>query len=246
MRVSLFVTCLGDALFPEVPKATVRLLRRLGCEVVFPEQQVCCGQMHVNTGYPDQALDLVRRHVETFEPYEAVVGPSGSCVASVRHQHAEVARQAGDEDLARRAEELARRTFELSELLVDVLGTDDVGAEFRHRVTYHPTCHSLRALGVGDRPRRLLANVAGIDLVDLPDAEVCCGFGGTFALKNPDVSTAMLTDKVRAILSSGAEVATAGDASCLMHIAGGLSRLRSGVRTMHLAEILASPAGDAR
>lgn len=246
MRVSLFVTCLGDALFPEVPKATVRLLRRLGCEVVFPDAQVCCGQMHLNTGYPDQALALIRRHVEAFEPYEAVVAPSGSCVASARHQHAEAARSLGDEALAKRAEALARRTFELSEFLVDVLGTEDVGAEFRHRVTYHPTCHSLRALGVGDRPRRLLANVAGIDLVDLPDAEVCCGFGGTFALKNPDVSTAMLADKLRAILSSGAEVATAGDASCLMHIAGGLSRLRTGVRTMHLAQILASPAGDAR
>jgi len=245
VRVSLFVTCLGDALFPEVPKATVRLLRRLGCEVVFPEGQVCCGQMHLNTGYPDQALALVRRHVETFSPYDVVVAPSGSCVASVRHQHAEVARAAGDETLARAAEALASRTYELSELLVDVLGVEDVGAAFRHRVTYHPTCHSLRALGVGDRPRRLLEHVAGIDLVDLPDAEVCCGFGGTFALKNADVSTAMLADKLRAILSTGAEVATAGDASCLMHIAGGLARLRTGVRTMHLAEILASD-GDER
>ena len=171
--------------------------------------------------------------------------PSGSCTGSVRHQHAMVARRYGDEPLARRAEEVAARTFELSEFLVDVLGLEDVGAYYPHRVTYHPTCHSLRLLRVGDRPLRLLRNVGGIDLVELPDAEVCCGFGGTFAVKNADTSTAMLADKMRNILATGAEVCTAGDSSCLMHIGGGLSRLNAGTRTVHLAEILACHPGSA-
>ena len=240
MRIALFVTCLADTLFPAVGRATVGLLERLGHEVVFPGAQTCCGQMHVNTGYVREAVPLVRRYVEVFEPFEVIVAPSGSCTGSVRHQHAMVARRCGDEALARRAEAVAARTFELSQLLVDVLGLEDVGAYYPHRVTYHPTCHSLRLLRVGDRPLRLLRNVAGIDLAELPDAAVCCGFGGTFALKNPDVSTAMLADKMRNVAGTGAEVCTAGDSSCLMHIGGGLSRLRAGVKTVHLAEILAS------
>ncbi len=239
MRIALMVTCLADALFPEVGKATVTLLERLGHNVAFPAAQTCCGQMHINTGYQQEALPLVRHHVEVFEPYDVVVAPSGSCVGSVRHQHAMVARRFGDEALAARAEAVAARTYELSELLVDVLGTEDVGAYYPHRVTYHPTCHSLRMLRVDDKPLRLLRNVRGMTLVELPDADQCCGFGGTFALKNPDTSTAMLTDKMRHVLSTGAEAVTAGDASCLMHIGGGLSRLRSGTRTVHLAEILA-------
>jgi L-lactate dehydrogenase complex protein LldE len=247
MRVALFVTCLADTLFPQAAVATVRLLERLGHEVVFPEGQTCCGQMHVNTGYPDDALRLVRRHVRVFAPYDVVVAPSGSCVGSVRHQHATVARRAGDERLAARAGEVAARTYELSEFLVDVAGVTDVGAYYPHRVTYHPTCHSLRMLRVADRPLRLLRAVRGLELVELPQAEQCCGFGGTFAVKNPDTSTAMLADKMRHVLATRADVCTAGDASCLMHIGGGLSRLRAGVRTVHLAEILASteanPAG---
>ena len=244
MRIALFVTCLVDGLVPAAGRATVELLERLGHEVVFPAEQTCCGQMHINTGYARSALGLVRRHVEVFEPYEAVVAPSGSCVGSVRHQHAMVARQAGDEKLAARAEAVAARTYELSELLVDVLGVEDVGASFPHRVTYHPTCHSLRLLRVGDRPLRLLRNVRGLELVELPGAEQCCGFGGTFAVKNAETSTAMLADKMRAVLDTRAEVCTAGDSSCLLHIGGGLSRLRTGVRTMHLAEILASREGS--
>ncbi|MFY1699896.1 MULTISPECIES: (Fe-S)-binding protein [unclassified Solwaraspora] len=240
MRIALFVTCLADTMFPAAAKATVLLLERLGHEVVFPPGQTCCGQMHVNTGYQAQAVPLVRRHVRVFDPYDVVVAPSGSCVGSVRHQHAMVARQAGDVRLASRAESVAARTYELSELLVDVLGVTDVGAFFPHRVTYHPTCHSLRMLRVGDRPVRLLREVRGLDLVELPAAEQCCGFGGTFAVKNADTSTAMLADKMRHVLATGAEVCAAGDSSCLMHIGGGLSRLRTGVRTVHLAEILAS------
>ena len=246
MRIALFVTCLADTMFPAVARATVTLLERLGHEVAFPEAQTCCGQMHVNTGYQREALPLVRHHVNVFEPYELIVAPSGSCVGSVRHQHASVARRGGDTALATRAEEVAARTYELSELLVDVLGIEDVGATFAHRVTYHPTCHSLRMLGVGDKPLRLLRHVRGLDLVDLPGADQCCGFGGTFALKNSDTSTAMLADKMRHVMSTGAELCTAGDSSCLMHIGGGLSRMRTGVRTIHLAEILASTGSDTR
>jgi L-lactate dehydrogenase complex protein LldE len=240
VRIALFVTCLADTLFPSVGQSTVQLLERLGHRVEFPQAQTCCGQMHINTGYARDALPLVRHYVEVFEPHEVIVAPSGSCVGSVRHQYAVVARQCGDEKLARRAERVAARTFELSQLLVDVLGVEEVGAYYPHRVTYHPTCHSLRLLRVGERPLRLLRNVAGIDLVELPDAEVCCGFGGTFALKNADVSTAMLADKMRNVVDTRAQVCTAGDSSCLMHIGGGLSRLRAGVKTVHLAEILAS------
>lgn len=244
MRIALFVTCLADTLFPEAPKATVRLLERLGHDVAFPAAQTCCGQMHVNTGYQREALPLVRRYVEAFEPYDVIVAPSGSCVGSVRHQHGMVARNFGDDALAARAEAVAERTHELSELLVDVLDVEDVGAYFPHRVTYHPTCHSLRMLRVGDKPLRLLRHVRGIDLVELPDADQCCGFGGTFALKNADTSTAMLADKMRSVITTRAEVCTAGDSSCLMHIGGGLSRLQTGVRTLHLAEILASTESD--
>jgi L-lactate dehydrogenase complex protein LldE len=248
MRVALFVTCLGDVLFPDVGRATVAVLERLGHQVLFPADQTCCGQMHTNTGYARDATSLVRHHVEVFERVladgaEAVVAPSGSCAGSVRHQHAMLARRAGDEALAVRAEAVAERTYELSELLVDVLGVSDVGASFPHRVTYHPTCHSLRMLRVGDRPLQLLRAVRGIDLVELPAADQCCGFGGTFAVKNADTSTAMLADKMSAVLATGAEVVTAGDASCLMHIGGGLGRLRTGVRPMHLAEVLASTEG---
>ncbi|MGY1786825.1 (Fe-S)-binding protein [Geodermatophilus sp. SYSU D00698] len=240
MRVALFATCLVDTVVPQVALATARLLERLGHEVVVPPTQACCGQMHVNTGYRREAVPIVANHVRAFAGAEAVVAPSGSCVASIHHQQAAVARRAGEEGLAAEAEALAARTHELSQFLVDVLGVTDVGAYYPHRVTYHPTCHSLRLLRLGDRPLRLLRAVRGLELVELPGAESCCGFGGTFAVKNADTSTAMLTDKMANVLSTHAEVCTAGDASCLMHIGGGLSRLRSGTRTVHLAEILAS------
>jgi L-lactate dehydrogenase complex protein LldE len=240
MRIALMVTCLADALFPDVGRATVRLLERLGHDVAFPSAQTCCGQMHVNTGYRREAVPIVANHVRAFAGAEAIVAPSGSCVASIHHQQAAVARRAGEHALADDAAALAERTYELSQFLVDVLGVTDVGAYYPHRVTYHPTCHSLRLLRVGDRPLQLLRAVRGLDLVELPGADECCGFGGTFAVKNADTSTAMLTDKMANVLSTHAEVCTAGDQSCLMHIGGGLSRLRSGTRTVHLAEILAS------
>jgi L-lactate dehydrogenase complex protein LldE len=228
--VALFATCLTDTLYPDTAKAVVRLLTRLGCEVDFPLGQTCCGQMHYNTGYRAEAEPLATRYAEVFADYDHVVVPSGSCAGMVREIHPGLCG----------ASAAVERTHELSEFLVDVLGVVDVGAYFPHRVTYHPTCHSLRMLGVGDRPLRLLRAVRGLDLVELPQAEQCCGFGGTFALKNAETSTAMLADKMRSVQATGAQVVTAGDNSCLMHIGGGLSRLRTGVRALHLAEILAS------
>jgi L-lactate dehydrogenase complex protein LldE len=220
----LFITCLADTLSPEVGRATVRVLERAGVELKFPREQTCCGQMHFNSGYADDGLALARRFERVFEPYEAVVSPSASCVGMVRDHCPAV----------------ADRVFELTEFLVDRLGVVDVGATFPHRVTLHPTCHSLRVLRIGDRPRRLLEAVRGIELVALEEAEECCGFGGTFAVKNADTSMAMLSDKLRRILDTQAEVCTAADNSCLMHIGGALRRQRTGVRAMHLAEILAA------
>jgi L-lactate dehydrogenase complex protein LldE len=221
----------------------VALLRRLGVDVDFPEAQTCCGQPMVNTGYLDEAVPVVRTFVSAFAGYDYVVTPSGSCAGSARHQHGIVARRSGDAGLAGAVADLSPRVLELSEFLVDVLGVTDVGASFPHTVTYHPTCHSLRMLGVGDRPLSLLREVRGIRLVELPAADACCGFGGTFAVKNADTSVAMGADKARNVVASGAEVLVAGDSSCLMHIGGTLSRQRAGVRTVHLAEVLASTTG---
>ena len=240
MRIALFVTCLADTMFPEAGKAVLTLLERLGHEVVFPMDQTCCGQMHLNSGYRREALPLVTGFTQAFGKFDAIVTPSASCAAMVREYHPAMAASTGDRALARDAERIAPRVHELSGLLVNVLGVTDVGAYFPHRVTYHPSCHSLRMMRVGDAPLRLLRAVRGIDLVDLPGAETCCGFGGTFSLKNPDVSAAMCSDKVSAVLQTGAQVLCSSDNSCLMHVGGALARQRTGVATMHLAEILAS------
>jgi L-lactate dehydrogenase complex protein LldE len=245
MRISLFVTCFNDTIFPRTGQAVVRLLERLGHTVEFPLDQTCCGQMHYNTGYQREALPLVRRFVEVFGKAEVVVSPSASCVGMVREMYPHAAALDGNPALARAVQELAPRVFELSEFLVHKLGVEDVGAYFPHRVTYHPTCHSLRMLRVGDAPLRLLRAVRGIDLVELARADECCGFGGTFAVKNADTSMAMLGDKIRAVLDTRAEVCAAADNSCLMHIGGGLHRQRAGVRPVHLAEILAATEDDA-
>ncbi|RAY16670.1 (Fe-S)-binding protein [Actinomadura craniellae] len=244
MKVALFITCVNDTLYPETGRAMVRLLTRLGCEVDFPAGQTCCGQMHFNTGYRKQCVPLVRGFTAAFDGYDAVVTPSASCAAMVRDQHPGIAAGTGDPALTAAATRVAPRVYELSEFLVDVLGVTDVGAYFPHRVTYHPTCHSLRLLGVGDRPLRLLRAVRGLDLVELPDAAECCGFGGTFALKNSAVSAAMAADKVTAARATGAEVLCAADNSCLMHIGGTLTRTGAGPRTLHLAEILAATEED--
>jgi L-lactate dehydrogenase complex protein LldE len=245
MRVGLFITCLTDTLYPEVGKATVAVLKRLGHTVVVPAGQTCCGQMHANSGYAEEALPLARRFVEAFGSWDldAVVAPSGSCVAMVRHHYPRLAAEAGDAALADAVAELTPRVFELCELLVDELGIEDVGASYPHRVAYHPSCHGLRVLRLEDKPLRLLRNVGGIELVELEEAESCCGFGGTFAVKNADVSAAMLADRVGAVLGSGAEVCTATDSSCLMQIGGALRRRRTGVRAVHIAEILAAEEG---
>ncbi len=240
MKVSLFITCLNDTLFPETGRAVVRLLERLGHEIDFPEEQTCCGQMHYNTGYQREALPLIRRFVQIFSSAEVVVAPSASCVGMVRDIYPRAAEWFDDQQLAAEVATLIPRVYELTEFLVNRLGLEDVGAYYPHRVTYHPTCHSLRFLHVGDAPVRLLRAVRGLDLVELPAAEECCGFGGTFALKNVDTSLAMLSDKLRSVLDTRAEVCTAADNSCLMHMGGALHRQRASVRTVHIAEILAS------
>ena len=229
MRIALFITCVNDLVFPRTGRAVVTLLERLGHEVAFPAAQTCCGQMHANTGYRAEALPLVRRFVEVFAGYEAVVAPSGSCVAMVRDAYPRLLATGRRGGRAIRAVGTARRRA----------GRDRRGRRFPHRVTYHPSCHGLRMLRLGDRPLRLLRAVTGIDLVDLPDAEQCCGFGGTFAVKNADVSGAMLADKCAAVADTGAEYVAAADNSCLAHIGGGLAR-RPGPapRAVHYAEIL--------
>ena len=229
VRVSLFVTCFNDTLFPDAGRATVALLERLGCEVDFPLEQTCCGQMHGNSGFEDGARPLARRFARVFGDAEHIVSPSASCAGFVREHYARLGVPFD-----------GPKVHELSEFVCDVLGVEDVGASFPHRVTLHPTCHSIRALGIGDRPERLLRNVRGIDLVELDGARECCGFGGTFAVKNADTSMAMLGDKIRGVLDTRAEVCTAVDTSCLMHIGGALARQRAGVRVMHIAEILAA------
>jgi len=241
VRVALFVACFNDALFPGTGRAVTELLERLGHEVVFNADQTCCGQMHWASGYHREAADLARGVTRVFQGGEVVVTPSASCAATMRESYPRIARTAGDPALAAAVETLA--VYELTEFLVDVLGLVDVGAYFPHRVTYHPTCHSLRSLGVGDRPLRLLRAVKGLDLVELPAADECCGFGGAFAMKNADVSVAMVADKVRHIRDTSADVVCAVDNSCLAHIDGALSRLRGGVQVMHLAEILAGTEG---
>jgi L-lactate dehydrogenase complex protein LldE len=240
MRVGLFLTCIVNTVSPEIGRATVSVLERLGHEVVFPEDQTCCGQLHANSGYRTEATALARRFVRVFSGLETIVAPSSSCVGMVRDIYPVLARESGDESLQHDVAALVPRVFELSELLVKRLEVTDVGASFPHRVTYHPTCHSLRVTRVGDAPLRLLEAVHGLDLVDLPDADECCGFGGTFAVKNADTSSAIVIDKCRAIVATGATVCTALDGSCLMQIGGRLSRQNAGVRALHLAEILAA------
>jgi L-lactate dehydrogenase complex protein LldE len=216
------------------------VIERLGHTVEFPVQQTCCGQMHYNTGYHREAVPLVRCFVEMFRDAEAVCVPSASCVAMMREHYVMMAEAENDPAFLADVHSLLPRVFEFSELLVNRLGIEDVGATFPHSVTYHPSCHSLRMLHVGDAPVKLLRSVRDLNLLELPNKEQCCGFGGTFAVKNPDVSVAMLTEKDACVVQTGAEVVTALDNSCLMQIYGGLHRSGSKVRTMHLAEILES------
>ncbi len=237
VKASLFVTCLVDQLYPEVGEAVVRVLRRQGVTVEFPPGQTCCGQPLLNSGYRKDATELARRVVREFGGAEYVVVPSGSCAAMMKVYYPELL--AEDEELGPQARAMSERVFEFSEFLVKVLGVRDVGSGFRGKVAYHLSCHLLRELGVEEEPVALLRGVPGAELVELPDARTCCGFGGTFSVKYPGISEAMLEDKLACVGRSGAEVLTACDASCLMHMGGGLSRQGSDVRTMHLAEVLA-------
>ena len=247
MLISLFITCYNDTLFPNTGKAVVSVLERLGHTVEFREAQTCCGQMHYNTGYQNDAYPLLRKFLDVYAGAETICVPSASCVAMMRDHYPKMARALHDPVTMDRVDRVLGSVYEFSELLVDKLGVTDVGAFYPHSITMHTSCHSLRSLHVGDKPFRLLRKVRGLELRDLADSEECCGFGGTFAVKNAEVSAAMLSDKVRCVLDTGAEVCTAGDNSCLMQIGGALSRQRTGVRCLHLAEILASTEeGEAR
>ena len=244
MRISLFITCYNDTLFPQTGIAVVQVLERLGHTVEFPLAQTCCGQMHYNSGYQAEALPLVRMLVEIFREAEVVCIPSGSCAAMVREQYPKIAAESGDSRLLAEVEALSPKVYEFTELLVKKLGIEDVGAVYPHRVTYHSSCNSLRGLRLGDIPLRLLRKVRDLELVELPDSDQCCGFGGTFAVKNAETSTAMLEEKLENIAKTKAEVCTAGDNSCLMHICGGLHRQHAPTKTVHIAEILAAMADD--
>jgi L-lactate dehydrogenase complex protein LldE len=239
MRVSLFITCLVDQLWPAVGMSAVEVLRRAGCEVVFDERQTCCGQPAFNTGYRSEARRLAQRFIEIFEETgsDAIVSPSGSCTAMVHHFHELFP---DNERWRRRAESVAKRTHEFSSFLVDTLGVEDVGAGFRGRVTWHDACHGLRDLNLHSEPRRLIRNVRGAEFIELPNADSCCGFGGTFSVKYPEISVAILDNKIEAIEKAGVRAVVSGDASCLMQIGGRLTRKKSTVRAMHLAELLAA------
>jgi L-lactate dehydrogenase complex protein LldE len=240
MRASLFITCYNDTLFPETGRAVVRLLERLGVTVEFRPAQTCCGQMHANTGFRGEAFSQAKRFVKLYADAEEVVIPSSSCVAMIRDQYPGLIAELGNNALRTEFEALLPRVHELSEFLIDKVGVEDVGAYFPHRVTYHASCHGLRALQLGDRPLRLLKKVRGLDLAALDNLDRCCGFGGTFSVKNAEVSSAMLTAKLLDVQATRAEFCTALDNSCLMHLGGALHREFASMRTIHMAEILAS------
>jgi len=240
MRASLFITCYNDTLYPETGQAVVRLLERLGVELGFNPAQTCCGQMHANTGFRAEAFSQAKRFVQLYRDTECVVIPSSSCVAMIRDQYAGLFDELGTEELQKEFAALLPRVYELSEFLVDKLNVEDVGAWFPHRVTYHASCHGLRSLHVGERPFRLLSKVRELVLIPLANLDRCCGFGGTFSVKNAEVSTAMLDAKLGDMLATKAEFCAALDNSCLMHLGGALHRRVESLRPVHLAEILAS------
>jgi L-lactate dehydrogenase complex protein LldE len=238
VRVSLFITCLADQLFPEVGVSTVRVLRRLGCDVTFVPEQTCCGQPFHNAGYAPEARRVARTLLDALAGSDAVVTPSGSCAAMVRHSYP--ALFADDPEEAARARDLASRTHEFSQFLVGVLGVVDVGATLARKATYHPSCHGSRFLGVGREPLALLERVRGLELAPLANAQDCCGFGGLFSLKLPAVATAMAQEKLEHVAQSGAEVLVGTDMGCLMHLSGVLRARGTRVEALHLAQVLDS------
>lgn len=249
MRFALFSTCAGDAMFPAAPQATAKLLERLGHEVVYPKSQACCGQMHINSGYLDDALPIIENHVKTFSPildgeWDAIVVPSGSCTGAIKEEQAMVARHFGKSALANRAQIIAEKTWDLPLLLTEYLGVTDVGAHFPHRATYHQSCHSLRVAKVGNSPFQLLDEVEDLDLVPLHDSDVCCGFGGTFSLKYPDVSAAMVTEKAENVANTDAHVLVADDYMCLLNIWGRMAKMGMNTHIAHISEVLASTEAD--
>ena len=239
-KVTLFIQCLIDSMYPDVAHAMVRVLDRIGVPLDCPTDQTCCGQPAFNAGYRNEARIAARRFIEIFEPAEAIVCPSGSCVSMVRHHYADLFD--GDAVWRRRAARVASKTYEFSEYLVDVLGVSDAGGDFRGRVTYHASCHLLRSLGIREQPRHLIRGIARADFVEMKASDRCCGFGGSFSVKYPDISTAMVDEKVDHILASGADSVVGCDMGCLMNIKGRLSRRGSSVKVMHIASLL---AGDA-
>ena len=241
MRVSLFITCLVDQLFPDVGEAMVATLRRLGVEVSFNETQTCCGQVAFNTGYRPEARAMAEHFIKVFENDKAdfIVAPSGSCTAMVRNFYRELFHGPDDREWQERINRIRPRLREFSEFIVNELGIEDVGARFPSRVTYHDACHLLRELGVSDQPRRLIRAVRGVEFIEMEAPDTCCGFGGTFSVKYGEISNAIMQEKLARIATSGVEYVIANDSSCLMQIGGGLSRAGSPIKTMHLAELLA-------
>ena len=240
--VTLFIQCLVDGIYPEVGEALVKIFRRLGFDPACPTGQTCCGQPAFNAGYRREARVAARRFIEIFETAETIVCPSGSCVTMVRHHYPELFD--GDDSWRQRARQVAAKTYELTQYLVDVLGVDDLGAHYDGKITYHDSCHLLRNLRVKDQPRRLLRNVSGVDFVEMSDSDKCCGFGGSFAVKYADISAAMVEDKVNNIIDSGADTVVGCDMGCLMNIQGMLSRKGSDIKVMHVAQILAGAGNE--
>lgn len=236
-RVSLFVTCLADVLFPNIAEDAARVLRRVGAQVEFPQGQTCCGQPAFNSGFRREAAQMAQHFIEVFAEAEAIVTPSGSCAAMVRHEYPHLF--PADSPWHSRAQEIASRTYELSQFLVQRMGVSDVGAAFVGKVTWHDSCHLNRVLGIHDEPRRLLRAVRGLELIEMERSDGCCGFGGTFAVRLPEISTAMMHEKIRHAAASGAQALVTADASCMMHIAGGLRRQGINLAVVHLAQILA-------
>ena len=236
-NVTLFVQCLVDGIYPEVGEAMVTIFNKLGISVNCPSDQTCCGQPAFNAGYRKAARVAAKRFIEIFEDAESIVCPSGSCVNMVKNDYGELFKD--DPKWFERAIQVGQRTFELSQYIVDILKIDDVGASYNGKVTYHDSCHLLRSLGISEQPRRLIRNIKSAELVEMKDSDRCCGFGGTFSIKYPVISTAMVDDKVHNIIASGADTVTGCDVSCLMNIQGRLSRIGSSVKTLHIAQLLA-------
>jgi len=237
LTATLFVQCLVDGFQPEVGESLVRILEHLGARIDYPADQTCCGQPAFNAGYRQEARRAARHFIDVFEPARWIVCPSGSCVHMVREHYPRLFE--GDPEWRRRALAVAGNTFEFSEFLVDVLGVENLGSRYDGRITYHDSCHLLRGIGVSEQPRRLLRNIHGAEFVEMPESDRCCGFGGAFSVKYPEISTAMLEDKVNAIVASGADLVTGCDLGCLMNIQGMLQRKNIGIRTMHIAQLLA-------